>query len=163
MLTNLLFGYKIVNGHKSPNEKVDAFADQLENVFKPNNTSSYISSSVTYDYIPNPLKFRLFAVKSAVKSFKWGKSPGNDKITVNMFNFLSESGLKFILFIFNAILRSGYFPISWNLSEIVMISKPRKDVCHSSNILSTNKLLSILSKLFEKMLFEGLLTHLNIQ
>ena len=93
---------RLQNGQwaKSPYEKVEAFADHLENVFKPNNTSSTISPKATNYFITNPLKFRLSAVISAIKSFKSG----------------------------NAILRSGYFPTSWKLSEIVMIPNPGKDV-----------------------------------
>ena len=114
-------------GHwaKSSIEKVEAFASHLENVFTPNNKSSTLRPVVVSDQTPNPIKLRLSAVKSAVKGLKAGKSPGTDKITSTMICFLPNSALRFI---FNAILRTGYFPSTWKLSEIVMIPKPGKDV-----------------------------------
>ena len=153
---------RLQNGQwaKSSNEKVEAFASHLEHVFTPNNTGSTLRPVVVSDHIHSPLKFRLSAVKLAVKGLKAGKSPGTDKITSTMICFLPNSALKFILFIFNAILRTGYFPSTWKLSEIVMIPKPGKDVTQVTSYRPIS-LLSIFSKLFEKLLLESLLLHLN--
>ena len=81
---------RLQNGQwaKSPNEKVEAFADHLENVFKLNNSSSTISPKAINYFITNPLKFRLSAIKLAVRSLKQGKSPGNEKITRTMISSL---------------------------------------------------------------------------
>ena len=56
--------------------------------------------------------------------------------------------------IFNAMIRSGYFPKTWKHSTIIMIPKPGKDP-HRPDAYRPISLLSIFSKLFEK--FEKLL------
>ena len=50
-----------------------------------------------------------------------------------MIKNLPTSAVRFILFIFNATLRKGYYPASWKLSDLVMISKPDKDITQVSS------------------------------
>jgi len=50
-----------------------------------------------------------------------------DLITAQMLKELPHEGLIKLLHIFNAILRSSYWPTSKKKAQIIMILKPRKD------------------------------------
>ena len=52
-------------------------------------------------------------------------------------------------------LRISYFPTNWRISTVVMISKPGKDV-NQTTLYRPISLLSILSKVFEKILLKSL-------
>lgn len=145
---------------KSAEQKVDAFANYLENVFTPNNSVSSIAPVTIDDVVSRPIKFRLSAVIAVIQSLKPNKSPGCDKITATMIKNLPTSAVRFILFIFNSMLRIGYFPASWKLSDLVMIPKPGKDITQVSSYRPIS-LLPILSKMFEKMLLNSLIPHID--
>ena len=72
-----------------------------------------------------------------------------------MFKELPDRCVKYITFILNAILRCGYFPLKWKISQIVMILKPGK---HETQVASYRpiSLLPTISKLFERMLLQKL-------
>ena len=113
---------------KNASEKVNAFANHLEKVFTPNDTNSCITPPIINDTINSPMKFRFPSIKSAIMKLDAKKSPGIDRIAASMISNLPDSGIRIIMFIFNAILRLGSYPSSWKGSEIVMIPKPGKDV-----------------------------------
>lgn len=145
---------------KNANEKVNAFANHLEKVFTPNDTSSCIDQPGINDTVTCPMKFRFATIKSAVRDLDTKKSPGADRITATMICYLPDSAMKMLMFIFNAILRLGFFPSSWKMSEIVMIPKPGKDVSQVTSYRPIS-LLSILSKLFEKLFLRSLTPYLT--
>jgi hypothetical protein len=70
-------------------------------------------------------------------------------ITGKVLQELSQKGLRAITQIYNAILRIAYFPCQWNVGQIIMIAKPRKN---SDDITSYRpiSLLPILSMIAEK-------------
>jgi len=59
--------------------------------------------------------------------------------------------------LFNAILRTGYFPSQWKVIQIIMIPKPNKDPVDVKSYGSISLLKLIVSKLFEKLLFQKLI------
>jgi hypothetical protein len=78
------------------------------------------------------------------------KAPGYYLITGEILKKLSEVRFSVITYIYNSILRTGYFPGQWKVSQIVTILKPGKpaeDVKSNRPI----SLLPILSKVFEKL------------
>ena len=148
------------NWARSPCDKVNVFADHLENVFTPNFTDSDVVVPLINELVISPMKFRLSNISAAVKKLNIKKSPGTDKISSRMIRELPNTALRLVLFIFNAMLRIGYYPSSWKLSEIIMIPKPGKDASQVSSYRPIS-LLSILSKLFEKIFLYALTPHLN--
>lgn len=64
---------------------------------------------------------------------------------------LPPIGIKLITIIFNAVLRTGYFPSQWKVAEIIMVPKPGKPSEQVSSYRPIS-LLPCLSKLFEKLL-----------
>ena len=98
---------RLQNGNwaRSEIEKNEAFANHLENVFTPNSTSSTIAPVIINDTVQRPIKFRLSSVIAVIRRLKPNKSPGCDKISAPMIKNLPTSAVRFMLFIFNSILR----------------------------------------------------------
>jgi len=78
------------------------------------------------------------------------KALGYYLITGEILKKLPEVGLSAITYIYNNILRTGYFPGQWKVSQIVKILKPGK---HAEDVKSYRpiSLLPILSNVFEKL------------
>ncbi|GBP00744.1 Probable RNA-directed DNA polymerase from transposon X-element [Eumeta japonica] len=152
---------RLQNGEwaKNSHDKAEEFAKYLETVFVPNDTNSCLTPVVVQENFSNPLKVRLPVLKAVIKNLNPKKSPGRDKITNTMIVNLPSVALKTILFIFNSMLRTGYFPSTWKQSEIVMISKPGKDVTQVTSYRPIS-LLPVLSKIFEKIVLKSLTPHI---
>lgn len=78
-------------------------------------------------------------------------------ITGKILKELSNSGNLFLTQLFNAILRIGFFPPQWKVAQIIMISKPNKDLFDVKSYRPIS-LLPIVSKLFEKLLLQKLMS-----
>ena len=61
-----------------------------------------------------------------ISLLKSRQAPGYDLISPKILKELTEVGISFILYIFNAILRNVSFPIQWKRAQIKMILKPGK-------------------------------------
>ncbi|KAI3387522.1 hypothetical protein SNEBB_008580, partial [Seison nebaliae] len=79
------------------------------------------------------------------------KSPGHDGITRNLMMKLPAEAKAKILEIYNAALKTGYFPAVWKRARVIMILKPGKDpqIPESYRPIS---LLSVPGKIFERIL-----------
>lgn len=153
---------RLENGNwaRSTEQKVDAFANHLETVFTPNAGTSTVCPPVIDEIIDCPIRLSISDVQKSVNNLNIKKAPGGDGINAKMIKQLPFSVLKIILFIFNSILRTGYFPISWKKSEIVMIPKPGKNPTQVKSY-RTISLLSILSKMFESILLKKITPHIS--
>ena len=83
------------------------------------------------------------------------KSPGYDLITGKVLMELPDKCVRFITIVFNAILRTSYFPDQWKVAQIILIpkeGKPREEVQSYRPI----SLLPILSKVLEKLILKRL-------
>jgi hypothetical protein len=65
--------------------------------------------------------FSLQKLKQAIKMLNPRKAPGMDLITAQMLQELPHEGLINLLHIFNAILRSSYWPMTLKKAQIIMI------------------------------------------
>ena len=89
-------------------------------------------------------------MKVVINKLRSTKVPGHDLITGEILEKLPEVGLSAFTYIYNSILRTGYFPGQWKVSQFVTIlksGKPPEDVKSYRSI----SLLPILSKVFEKL------------
>jgi len=64
---------------------------------------------------------------------------------------LPEKEIKYLTQLCNAVLRRGFFPSKWKVAQIIIIQKPEKPA-ELTELYRPISLLSILSKLFEKLL-----------
>lgn len=148
------------NWARSHKDKAEVFANHLESVFTPNISTSDITLPTIQELVFSPMKIRFSSLSSAIKKLKTNKTPGMDRISGRMIRELPTTALKLVLFIFNSILRTGFYPKSWKISQIIMIPKPGKDASQVSSYRPIS-LLSILSKLFEKVFLNALTPYLN--
>jgi hypothetical protein len=70
-----------------------------------------------------------------------------------MMKELPRKGIVKITHLSNAAFRLRYVPIQWKVAEVIMIPKPGKPPNEKTSYRPTS-LLSIVSKIFEKLLFK---------
>lgn len=152
---------------RSNQEKSNLFAEYLATVFTPNDNipnqdiQQYLNST-TYEMPPYDLK--LFTPKEIYKEISLlnnKKAPGEDLITAKMLKEIPRKGLVLLTYIFNSILRLQYWPKKLKVSDIILVPKPGKNL----NVVNSYRpisLLSILSKLLEKLLLRKITENQNI-
>jgi hypothetical protein len=96
-------------------------------------------------------KFNVTEVRSAIEQLRSRKAPGLDLITGKILKELPYIGIRAVTQIFNSVLRTGYIPRQWKLSQIITILKPGKPAEKVTTYRPVSLLL-ILSKLLEKLL-----------
>jgi hypothetical protein len=85
------------------------------------------------------------------------KDPGYDLIIGRILRELSKLNLTYFIQLFNSILTVGYFPSQWKVVQIIIILKPNKDPVNVKSYRPIS-LLSIISKLAEKLFFQKLMS-----
>lgn len=68
-----------------------------------------------------------------------------------------EEGLNFLTHLFNAVLRTNYVSVQWKVAQIIMIPKPGKDLTSAKSYRPVS-LLSVLSKVFEKLILQRVMS-----
>jgi hypothetical protein len=63
-----------------------------------------------------------------IKKLKTRKAPGADLVTTQMLKELPQEGLTHLRNIYNAITRTGYWPLTFKHAQILMLPKPGKDL-----------------------------------
>lgn len=151
---------------KSNVEKANKFAEHLEQQFTP--FESAIDDNDVYTALDSPLQLglpireiSLEEVKIEVKGLKTKKAPGFDGITNEMAKSLPLNALTVLTLIYNAILRIGTFPSLWKQSAIIVIHKPGKPE-HLLTSYRPISLISVFSKIFEKLLKKRLEPHVKL-
>ncbi|XP_048520834.1 uncharacterized protein LOC109545519 [Dendroctonus ponderosae] len=147
------------NWARTNQEKADAFANHLSEVFKPhsvtanNDWTEEIENFLTCP-LPLDLPLKWFSpteIKKEIHLLRNKKAFGHDLITSHIFKKLTKKAIVFITQLFNAIIRTSYTPKQWKISQIIMIPKPGKE----SHLLSSYRpisLLPCLSKLISECL-----------
>lgn len=149
---------------RNDKQKAELFAKHLEKVFTPlppavppeedNAITRYLES-------PNQLappirKIKISETKNMIlKEIHPTKAPGFDLVTGKVLREMSENCFVLITYIFNAILRTSYFPTLWKVSQIIMIPKPGKKLEDVTSYRPIS-LLPVLSKVFEKLYLKRL-------
>lgn len=149
---------------RTDKQKANVFAEHLEKVFQPfpseisQEQEDTITATLEHPHqMALPIKaIKLSEVKNMInRNLSPKKAPGYDLITGAVIKQLPQKVLITLTQIFNAILRIGHFPSQWKVAQIILVPKPGKptDLAVSYRPIS---LLSILSKLFEKLLLKRL-------
>ena len=101
-------------------------------------------------------KIRLHEVENIIQHKSHpSKAPGYDLITGKILQELPKKGLRAITQIYNAVLRTEYFPRHWKVGQVIMIAKPGKDPADVTSYRPIS-LLPILSKVLEKLILRRL-------
>lgn len=100
-------------------------------VFRPNpgpELADEINDPVTSpgeQHIPGSTicKFSKNEVSQAIKDIHIKKAPGYDLITGKILKELPLESITYLTYLFNAIIRKGFFPLQWKVAQIKMILK----------------------------------------
>lgn len=149
-------------------DKAQTFAVHLKNTFTPFpavlNDTEY---STIYDFMDIPLqlsppikKFNIKEVQEILNSLNIKKSPGDDQIDGKILKELPNKAVRYLTYIFNAALKTAYFPSEWKVAQIILLPKPGKNPTLPGSYRPIS-LLPIVSKIFEKLLLKRLLAILN--
>ena len=153
--------------HSTSEEKAFLFSNQLTEQFTPNpselpNFHRHVEEVITEPLELTPFKdfFTPGQVKNAILRSPTKKSPGPDHITQPLLKNLPRKTLVLLTNIYNAILRTTYFPARWKHAVVIMILKPNKPANDPTSYRPIS-LLSIFSKIFERLMLPKLLTSLT--
>jgi hypothetical protein len=83
------------------------------------------------------------------------KAPGYDLITGRLLKEITRKVIMLLTAMFNAVIRTGFYPIQCKIAKIMMILKPGKPTQEVTSYRPIS-LLPIVSKLFEKVLLTKL-------
>lgn len=95
-------------------------------------------------------------VTRAIKNLKPNKAPGYDLITGTILKELPQEGTTYLTYLYNAVLRTGFFPPQWKVAQITMILKPGKAADDPKSYRPIS-LLSIPAKPLESLFLSRLL------
>ena len=100
----------------------------------------------------SPKSFKPTEIVSLIKTLPPKKAPGYDLITSEILENVPPIAILFLLYIFNAVLRTTpHFPTFWKFSIVKLIQKPSKPT-HLPSSYRPVSLLSSLGKVLEKLL-----------
>lgn len=151
---------------RTAQERVDAFANHLADVFKPNdhtenddpNIDLILSQDFQLDLPVKPTNPR--EIIRLLSKLDNKKAPGFDQITKEVLTQLPRKGIVFLTTLFNGILRVGHYPSIWKTSQIIMVHKEGKPANEVGSYRPIS-LLPVISKLFEKVLLSRMLQTLT--
>jgi len=87
--------------------------DEEKKLLTDINTPAQITASA--------MPFTVNEVRAAIRVLNPKKAPGNDLITNQVLQKLPEKGIRFITQLCDAVLRQGFFPPQWKVTQIIMI------------------------------------------
>lgn len=88
------------------------------------------------------------------------KARGYDLITGKILKELPDKALRLIIIIYNAVLRLNYYPAQWKIAQIILLSKPEKNL-EEVILYRPISLLPVISKVFEKLLLKRIKPELE--
>ncbi|BES90539.1 Retrotransposon protein [Nesidiocoris tenuis] len=148
-------------------EKSTIFAEQLVDQFQPNPIANASFNEEVLAAVEEPLQLSPFSlhftpgqVRNAIQRSSTKKAPGHDAIVQSLLRALPRKSLVFLTQIYNAILRTGYYPKSWKYAIITMVHKPGKPRSDLGGYRPIS-LLPLMSKIFERLLLPHLLESLE--
>lgn len=104
---------------------------------------------------PNQDLVKVFEIELIIKELKVRKASGPDLIANKFIKNLPRVSILLLQNLFNACLRSYYFPSSWKIAKIIAIAKPGKDPTVPASYRPIS-LLSNIGKMFEKIILKRL-------
>jgi hypothetical protein len=105
---------------------------------------------------PEIEKVTLDEIKFEISRLKTKKAPGPDEMPSIVIKNLPPDAIQYLVAIFNACLRIGFFPAAWKIGKIFPIAKPDKDLSSPESYRPIT-LLPIVGKIFEKIILSRML------
>lgn len=107
---------------------------------------------------PKSEKVTANEVESSIAQLKVRKAPGNDDISNRVLKNIPSEAIDFLVDIYNACLKTSYFPTAWKIGKVVAIPKPGKDHALPGSYRAIT-LLPTMGKTFEKVILSRMLEH----
>ena len=98
-------------------------------------------------------------ISKLIRNLQHSKSPGYDNITASLIKEVSEGIIQPLVYIYNLSMETGIFPDNLKIAKVIPAYK-KGDACMASNYRPIS-LLSIFDKLFEKVMYKRLYSHLE--
>ena len=98
--------------------------------------------------------------KELLQLTKANSAPGEDEITYDLLKTCSDECIQKLCVILNKCLKENVFPNAWKKAKVIMVPKPGRD----HNIAANHRpisLLSCLGKIFERYIYEHLMSSLT--
>lgn len=152
-------------------DRAEIFAEHLRIQFTPNPSSNAQHQIAVEQHIEDyfaepianeedPVFFSPGEVQLTIKKAKPRKAPGADGITNKALRHLPKRTVAALTRLFNAIMRTGRFPETWKMGHVIMLPKPGKNPLKPGSYRPIT-LLSAISKVFEKLLLQHLVPHIE--
>ena len=163
-----LFAKRLEHLHQTANDSafnnnwktsVESFVHARKNSFETDPTSEY-SSRETGDDNSLLHHITLDEIQEHLKKCKNKSAPGEDGLTYLILKKLPNNIMKYLQLLFNTSLKLGYFPNNWKTAIIKMIPKCGKNNNEAKNWRPIS-LISVLAKLFERIIASRLSTYLE--
>ena len=153
-----------ISDHRGFNEawrdQVETFVNERPTMFQVNMTDTYDASEAgDDDFLLQSISVE--EITSTLISCKNKSAAGDDGINYLMLKKLPKNVFQAIAKIFNACLKTGYFPIAWKNASVTMIPKPGKDKKRAKNHRPIS-LLPCLGKVYERIIAKRLSSHMEI-
>jgi hypothetical protein len=152
---------------KSDIEKATAFGDHVRQVFTPHQSfhphDLVVSDSLDVPF-PMSLPITPFSpaeVSAVIAHLNVRKAPGYDLISGKVLQELPPTAVVLLTTLYNSMLHLSYYPLLWKFAQIIMVPKPGKPA-HDIASYRPISLLSILSKVFEKLLLKRLRSDVDL-
>ena len=137
-------------------DEVSSYVQQNEHIFSPKPVPSpepddthELMSEITAD-----------AIKKKVQESKKNSAPGEDGISYDLLKNCPQIFFVKLALILNFCMSIGYFPKIWKDAKVTMLQKPNKDHTNPKSYRPIS-LLPVLGKIFEKLLCDRLISHLD--
>lgn len=160
-----LNGQTIVSDVEKANVLASCFNEshQLTNFPTTSHNESLVNNSITTLHLIDSGQIKLIKpceIVSILKNLKTAKAPGNDQIPNIILKNLPSKIIVYLVFIFNACLKTSYFPSQWKIANVISIPKATKDLSNPYNYRPIS-LLSTLSKVFERLVLQRINEHIS--
>ena len=155
----------------SDSEKAEALADSLEAQFQlvtdPSDpvvieTVDVALQAYSYALASEPMLTNPVEVQDAIWGLKVSKAPDPDDIPKRAHKHLSQRVILLLVALFNAILRTQYFPPVWRHTRVIFILKTGKDPALPSSYRPLS-LLDTIGNVFEKILLSRILGEVSMR
>ena len=153
------------NTVRVPTSIAEAFAKYYSGISDSKENRFAESYGDVPDEIQNQLlnsEFTFDEIDSAVRSLKFHKSPGVDRIQNEHLRYAGRNFLLLIVRVFNAIAQHGYVPDVWKKGLIVPVHKGGQKPLHKCESYRPIALLCGFYKLFEKVILNRIHKWIDI-
>jgi hypothetical protein len=145
-------------------DKAQAFANHLATAFQPNPSINHPNGDDAITQLqqlePPATHITRTEDQAIMSNLHPKKSSGYDLITGHILKALPPTGIQFLTQLFNAALLQGYFTAQWKVAQIILLFKPGKPP-HELTSYRPISLLPLVSKVFEKILLNRILPHVD--